>query len=135
MARRVDKWRIAVRVLTAFALVFLSFAHKPAFPKTLGPEDAAEYLLPDGTFADICFGTDGVDHDAGQEKAPKIAPVCEACRLAGSVMLPAPPQESAPADNGNWLVQAPAIKTEVALPLFRLLPPSRGPPTAVVSFS
>ncbi|MDK1373003.1 MULTISPECIES: hypothetical protein [unclassified Sinorhizobium] len=135
MARRVEKWRMAVRVLAAFALVFLSFAHKPAFPKTLGPAAAAEYLLPDGTFADICFGTDGVDHDAGQEKAPTIAPVCEACRLAGSVLLPAPPQESAAAENGNWLAKAPVIKTEVALPLLRLLPPSRGPPTAVVTFS
>ncbi|MCA1405079.1 hypothetical protein I6F26_11950 [Ensifer sp. IC3342] len=135
MARRVEKWRIAVRLIAAFALVFLSFAHKPAFSKTLGPAATADYLLPDGTFADICFGTDGVDHDAGQDKAPQIAPVCEACRLAGSVLLPAPPQESAPAERGNWLAKAPVIKAEAALTPLRLLPPSRGPPTAVVSFS
>ncbi|WP_331374378.1 hypothetical protein [Sinorhizobium chiapasense] len=135
MARRVDKWRVAVRVLAAFALVFLSFAHKPAFPKTLGPAAAADYLLPDGTFADICFGTNGLDHDAGRDKAPAIAPICEACRLAGSVLLPTPPEESAPAENGNWLAKTPVIKTEVALPPLRLLPPSRGPPTAVVTAS
>ncbi|WEX89551.1 hypothetical protein PZN02_003377 [Sinorhizobium garamanticum] len=135
MARRVDKWRIAVRVLAAFALVFLSFAHKPAFSKTLGPAAAADYLLPDGTFADICFGTDGVDHDAGQDEAPKIAPICEACRLSGSVLLPEPPQESTPAENGSWLAKATVIKIEVALAPLRLLPPSRGPPTSLVTFS
>ncbi|WFU49180.1 hypothetical protein [Sinorhizobium terangae] len=135
MARRVDKWRVSVRMLAAFALVFLSFAHKPAFSKTLAPTAAADYLLPDGTFADICFGTDGVNHDAGQSKAPNIAPVCEACRLAGSVLLPAPPQESTPAENGNWLTKAAVIKTEAALTPLRLLPPSRGPPTSVVTFS
>ncbi|MCA1442363.1 hypothetical protein I6F07_19520 [Ensifer sp. IC4062] len=135
MARRADKWRIAVRVLAGFALVLLSFAHKPAFSKTLGPAAAADYLLPDGEFADICFGTDGVDHGAGQDKAPKIAPVCEACRLTGSVLLPSPPQESAPAENGNWLAKAPVIKTEMAFTPLWLLPPSRGPPTFVVTFS
>lgn len=135
MAGRVDKWRIAVRVLVAFALVFLSFAHKPAASKTLGPAAVADYLLPDGTFADICFGTEGVDHSAGKDKAPKLAPVCEACRLAGSVLLPAPPEESTPAENGTWVAKAPVIKTEVALTPLRLLPPPRGPPTSVVTLS
>ncbi|MCZ4092795.1 hypothetical protein [Sinorhizobium psoraleae] len=135
MARRVDKWRIAVRVLAAFALVFLSFAHKPALSKAPNPAVAADYLLPDGTFADICFGTEGIDHDTGQDKSSGIAPICEACRLAGSVLLPAPPEQGAPAENGNWLAKAPIGNAEVALAPLRLLPPSRGPPTFVVTFS
>jgi hypothetical protein len=128
MIGRGIKWRMAVRLVTAFALVLLSFAHKPALAKGLSPAVAAEYLLPDGTFADICFGTEGVDHDARDGKAPSIAPICEACRLAASILLPTPTDECMPAENGNWLAKAPIVEAEAALAPLRLLPPSRGPP-------
>ncbi|WEX75865.1 hypothetical protein PYH37_004116 [Sinorhizobium numidicum] len=126
MTGRRQTWRIAVRLLAAFALVFLSFAHKPALAKGPSRAIAADYLLPDGTFADICFGAQGVDHD--HDKPSSGPRVCEACRLAGSVLLPMPPEESEPAENGNWLAQAPIEEAAATLAPLRLLPPSRGPP-------
>ncbi|TCN30416.1 hypothetical protein [Sinorhizobium americanum] len=120
-----EKWRIAVRLLAAVALVFLSFAHRPSLIGT-NAALAAEYRLPDGSFAEICFGTEGVDHEDG--KVPAVAPICEACRLAASVLLPDPPQASVPADKGNWLAVSPVTETQVALTPLRLLPPPRGPP-------
>ncbi|ACP25318.1 hypothetical protein NGR_c15500 [Sinorhizobium fredii NGR234] len=121
-----DRWRIAVRLLAAIGLVFLSFAHKPAL--ALGAEAAlaAEYRLPDGSFAEICFGAEGVDHQGS--KSPAIAPICDACRLAASVLIPQPPQASVPADNGNWRAEPPAFEVQFALAPMRLLPPPRGPP-------
>ncbi|ASY56569.1 MULTISPECIES: hypothetical protein [Sinorhizobium] len=121
-----DRWRIAVRLLAAFALVFLSFAHKPSLVIGTNAALAAEYRLPDGSFAEICFGTEGVEHEDG--KAPPIAPICEACRLAASVLLPEPPQASVSADKGNWLADSPVTEIQVALTPLRLLPPPRGPP-------
>ncbi|WP_037383471.1 hypothetical protein [Sinorhizobium americanum] len=126
MIGRRDRWRIAVRLLAAVALVFLSFAHKPSLVIGTNAALAAEYRLPDGSFAEICFGTEGVDHEDG--KAPALAPICEACRLAASVLLPEPPQASVPADKGNWLAVSPVTETQVALTPLRLLPPPRGPP-------
>ncbi|WP_324763348.1 hypothetical protein SO078_07675 [Sinorhizobium meliloti] len=128
MTGRERKWGIGVRLLAAFALLFLSFAHKPALAKAIGPAISAEYLLPDGTFADICFGTGGVDHDTGHGKASSSAPVCEACRLAASVLLPAAPDESSTAENGNWIAGTPIVAAEAVLLPLRLLPPPRGPP-------
>ncbi|WP_085034102.1 hypothetical protein [Ensifer aridi] len=128
MIGRGKKWRMTVRLVAAFALVFLSFAHKPALAKGLSLATSAEYLLPDGTFADICFGTEGVDHDAGRGKSSSSAPICEACRLAASVLLPTPTGESMPAERGNWLAKAPIVEAAAALAPLRLLPPSRGPP-------
>ncbi|MDX0455462.1 hypothetical protein GOC90_21785 [Sinorhizobium medicae] len=127
MTGRERKWGIAVRLLAAFALVFLSFAHRPALAEGISPAVAAEYVLPDGTFADVCFGADGVDLDTGHGKL-SFAPVCEACRLAASVLLPVAPDESLPARNGNWAAGTPIIVTEAVLLPLRLVPPPRGPP-------
>ncbi|PDT84423.1 hypothetical protein [Sinorhizobium sp. BJ1] len=122
-----DRWRIAVRLLAAVALVFLSFAHKPALATGQNAALAAEYRLPDGSFAEICFGTEGVDH-RGSKSVP-IAPSCEACRLAASVLVPEPPQASVRAYKGNWLAEPPVAEIRVALSPLRLLPPPRGPPS------
>lgn len=120
------RWRIAVRLLAAIGLVLLSFAHKPALALGADAALAAEYRLPDGSFAEICFGTDGVDHQG--EKSPAIAPICETCRLAASVLVPEPPQASVPADAGNWGAEPAVTEIQVALTPLRLLPPPRGPP-------
>ncbi|AWM25053.1 hypothetical protein N181_14180 [Sinorhizobium fredii USDA 205] len=121
-----DRWRIAVRLLAAIALVLLSFAHKPSLALRADAALAAEYRLPDGSYAEICFGTDGVDHQG--EKSPAIAPICEVCRLAASVLVPEPPQASVPADAGNWRAEQPLTEIQVAPAPLRLLPPPRGPP-------
>ena len=118
---------IAVRIVAAFALVFLSFAHKPAMAKSLTPAEIAAYQLPDGTIADICFGMDGIDHDSG--KSQSMAPVCEACRLAGAALLPTPLQQGDRSATGNWLANGQQTYDRPAVKPVRLLPPARGPPS------
>ncbi len=126
MTGREGKFGIAVRLIAVFALVFLTFAHKPLIAKTLTPAEIAAYQLPDGSIAEICFGMNGVDHQSG--KGQSMAPVCEACRLSGSILLPVPPTESVRAGAGEW--QLSPVLAENATPHqhLRLLPPSRGPP-------
>ena len=126
MTGRDGKFGIAMRLIAVFALVFLTFAHKPLVAKTLPPAEAAAYQLPDGTVAEICFGMDGVDHDSGKGQA--MAPVCEACRLSGSILLPAPPTESVRAEKGEWQVSAAVAENATPHRQVRLLPPSHGPP-------
>lgn len=126
MIGRQGKLDIAVRLMAAFALVFLSFAHRPLAAKPLSPAEIASYQLPDGTIAEICFGMAGVDHEGGKGEAR--APVCEACRLSGSVLLPSPPQESTRAETGAWRVSTVLAEADTTTRHLRLLPPSRGPP-------
>ncbi|RAS16152.1 hypothetical protein [Ensifer adhaerens] len=126
MTGRDGKFGIAVRLIAVFALVFLTFAHKPLSAKTLSPGEISAYQLPDGTIAEICFGMDGVDHESGKGQA--MAPVCEACRLSGSILLPAPPTESVRAETGAWQVSAAVAEYPTPHQHLRLLPPSRGPP-------
>ncbi len=128
MSGRGENLGIAVRLLAAFALLFLAFAHKPGLAQHASPALSAEYLLPDGTFADICFGVNGIDSDSRHGKAPAKAPVCEACRLAASIVLPSPPEECGAVESGSWMVSRPAAAEQVTPVARRLLPPSRGPP-------
>lgn len=123
--------RGAVRVLSALALLFLSFAHQPAFARQITPEMAADYRLPDGSIGDICFGLDGVDGKSHGSSHEGLAPVCDYCRLAASVLLPAPPSES------YLVIRAAALISDKPdfHPLFvshpRDLPPSRAPPLSL----
>lgn len=88
MTRSGRPMAMAVRVLSALALLLLSFSHQPAFARQITPEVAVAYLLPDGSIGDICFGTDGVaDHGTPDGE---LAPVCDYCRLAASILLPQP---------------------------------------------
>ena len=126
MTGRDGKFGIAVRLVAVFALVFLAFAHKPLMAKTLTPAEIAAYQLPDGSMAEICFGLDGVDHQSG--KGQSMAPICEACRLSGSTLLPVPPTESVRADAGEWQLSSVHAESATRYQHLRLLPPSRGPP-------
>jgi hypothetical protein len=125
MFRRAERFRVAVRLVAAFALLFLSFAHESAFANAPNPAVSAEYRLPDGTFADICFGAGGIDHHEGEKHVP---PVCEACRLAVSILLPAPPDEGWLIQDGNWVATPTAAVAQVTVAHRGLLPPVRGPP-------
>lgn len=118
-----------VRMLAALALLFLSFAHQPAIARQLPPQIAADYLLPDGTIAEICFGLDGLSSDARHgghhDDQP---PVCEACRLSAAMLLPPP------ADTSYLIVHVDTLPSEVrktealVIAYPRSLPPSHGPP-------
>ncbi len=125
MFRRAERFRMAVRLVAALALLFLSFAHESALANASNPAVSAEYRLPDGTFADICFGAGGIDdHDGGKH----VPPVCEACRLAKSALLPAPPDEGGLIQDGNWVKTPPVAAAQVTVADRGLLPPVRGPP-------
>ncbi|OHV81515.1 hypothetical protein [Rhizobium sp. LCM 4573] len=76
-----------LRILCAAVLLSLGFAHQPVIAAApLASYDEA-YRLPDGTFAEIC--TEG-----GHRELPAAKPVCEACLLAGSIILPPPSDEA-----------------------------------------
>ncbi|CAN7488793.1 hypothetical protein [Pararhizobium sp. LjRoot238] len=129
MARAGRQWQMTVRVLSALALLFLSFAHQPTFARQITSAIASEYLLPDGTIADICFGSDGVDdHNSTHEG---LAPVCDYCRLAASIALPSPPSD------GYLIIRFAAFAESKAdfLAVFvehrRALPQSRAPPLSL----
>ncbi|MBW9062028.1 hypothetical protein JNB71_01745 [Rhizobium herbae] len=132
MAGAGRQWQMMVRVLLALALLFLSFAHQPAFARQLAPEMAANYVLPDGTIADICFGSEGVDHNGPRNASHEgVVPLCDYCRLAASIALPTPPSDAylilrvaAPAEGR---ADFPAIFVEYP----RTLPQSRAPPVSI----
>lgn len=128
MFRRAERLRMAVRLVAAFALLFLSFAHESSFASAPNPAVSAEYRLPDGTFADICFGAVGIDHHDGEKHVPSVPPVCEVCRLAVSILLPAPPDEGWLIQDGNWVAAPPVAAAQVTVAHPGLLPPVRGPP-------
>lgn len=129
MARAGRQWQMTVRVLSALALLFLSFSHQPAFARQMTPAMAGEYILPDGTLADICFGSDGVDDHKSPHEG--LAPVCDYCRLAASIALPTPPSDA-------YLILRVAafVESKADFPAFfvehpRALPQSRAPPLSL----
>src|SRR5690349_13385018 len=86
------KWNIArawLRILCALLLVSAGLAHQPVAAKPLQVQDLAIYVLPDGSVADLC-----VPGDDGQPGKVKWHG-CEACRIASSILVPAPPVEAA----------------------------------------
>jgi hypothetical protein len=89
MARRDLSWSLqwAVCVLCTIALMAIGFGHRtPALAvPAYTPAEIALYTLPDGTLPDLCL----TRHDDGG-KDHSQAPVCEACRIAGDTLLPAP---------------------------------------------
>lgn len=125
------QWRMTMRVLSALALLFLSFAHQPAFARQITPAMAADYVLPDGSIGDICFGLDGIEGKSHGSSHEALAPVCDYCRLAASIALPSPPGD------GHLVIRVAArsdskpdfLTVFVAQP--RLLPQSRAPPLSL----
>ena len=78
-----------LRMLCAFALLSLAFAHKP--PQVMAAAyETVSLRLPDGTLADICVGDAAIKH-------PLVHQFCEACMLASSTLLPPP-------DDDAWLL-------------------------------
>ncbi len=131
MAKAWRQMQVTVRVLSALALLFLSFAHQPVFARQITPSMAADYLLPDGTIGDICFGLDGIDGKGHGSSHEAMAPVCDYCRLSGSVLLPEPAGEGYLVIRSAFLVSGQYdFKTRfVSHP--RLLPQSRAPPISL----
>ena len=74
-----------LRILCAVALLFVGFAHRPASAHEPTALELAQYVLPDGTMADLCL------NDRVDGKARHVAPEkCEACRIGAAVLMPEP---------------------------------------------
>lgn len=114
------KVKTATTILRIFcAMVFLSlgFAHRAPAAIATNAQSAA-YSLPDGTFADLCIADQGRAH-------ANPSGDCEACRLAGTVVLPTPTDQSwlisqfaslgeiipvAPNDHSQYLLDRPRLR-------------------------
>ncbi|MFL0691488.1 MAG: hypothetical protein ACJLUP_04950 [Agrobacterium tumefaciens] len=86
MKPKVRPATILLRIFCAIVFLSVGFGHRA--PAALANEtQSVAYVLPDGSFADLCIA------DAGQKHASPIAD-CEACRLAGAILLPEPSDHS-----------------------------------------
>lgn len=106
MSKKMKTIERFVRIFCAVLMLSLGFAHKPveaAIPTAAFDES---YRLPDGTFAEICFGhaeqgssVDSAGHagDASGHLDISGKLFCEACLLASSILLPLP-------DTETWLL-------------------------------
>ena len=123
MTARSRKAGMLTRMICALSLLLLGLGHQ--LPQ-LGADplyNAAEYTLPDGSFASLCVT---VKDDEG--KRIPMGPNCDVCRLTASVILPAP-------DAAAWLkldfasFENGPTSDIAALPLRAVTQPkSRGPP-------
>jgi hypothetical protein len=129
MAKAGRQCQMIVGVLSALALLFLSFAHQPVFARQITPAIEAEYALPDGSVGDICFGLDGVkDHNSSHEG---LAPICDYCRLTASIVLPSPPSDSHLVVRVAALAENKPDFLAVFMERPRALPQSRAPPLSL----
>lgn len=123
MKPKVKTATMILRIFCAMVFLSLGFGHRmPAASATV--TQSSGYTLPDGTFADLCVAGKTKDH--GEPVSG-----CEACRLAGAVILPKPTDET-------WLVNRTASLTDLPCHesnpgLVHLLehPRLRGPPPSV----
>jgi hypothetical protein len=84
MDRGTTSWATCLRILCAVALLFVGIAHQPASATAPTPLDLVQYTLPDGTVPDLCL--DGMVDGKVKHASPGT---CEACRIAGSMLIPA----------------------------------------------
>ena len=112
-----------LRIMCVVALTLVAFAHRPvALPETSG-FDLAAYTLPDGSVPVLCITDDG-DGSSGHAGSGS----CEFCRIATSIVLPAP--------SGDFVACGEKLKLVFAVPRETVLPartltrsqPARGPP-------
>lgn len=122
---RIPAWQLTVGMIGLFALIMAGFAHKPVDLADSQDADLAGYVLPDGTLPVLCLTGDN-DSGSGQ-RAHQDA--CDFCRLASSVVLPAPDHFDRAARIG---ISQPLLPEQADPLLARkadLLPPVRGPPS------
>lgn len=123
MKTQVRPATIILRIFCAMLFLSVGFAHRT--PAAIAANvQSLTYALPDGTFSDLCIA------DQRQKHATPIAD-CDACRLAGAVLLPEPPDQSWLIDRSQSLgVIAPAESVHGSGHLLEH-PRLRGPPVSV----
>lgn len=119
-------WRFAVRFISALALVFVAFAHRPLNAGGPTLPDASAYAFPDGSVPIICVTLPG-GKDTGNHTAHALP--CDACLIAGSILVPTPVDIAAaaprPAEHLVFAVSEPIL----ARPAFPPAAPPQAPPT------
>ncbi|MGV3548322.1 hypothetical protein [Rhizobium sp.] len=116
---------IWLRIFCAALLLSLGLGHKPVFAGSSAGPASSYYLLPDGTFSDICID----NADRGKPQKSWFGSGCELCRLSGAVLLPAPPVDL---DRASGDFHAIAFRLRLALADARIPRPGspvRGPPS------
>lgn len=98
--------QIWIRILCVFALVLLSFAHKPVdisaplLQMTANNGTAADPVfiryetMPDGSIVSICVSENSAASDQ-HHKSHNMMADCEACRISAGFALVAPQQQAA----------------------------------------
>lgn len=122
-----------LRTLCAVLMLSLGFAHKPivAVAAPVGAFDEA-YRLPDGSFAEICAVHTDIpnSHDTGKANHPGTAlPLCEACRLVTSILLPTPDTTSWARATSASLENTPVLYNALVHDVDRQRPKARAPPS------
>lgn len=90
MRLRGANWAVILRILCAIALLSLGLSHRvPVDTSSYPATELSNYVLPDGTVPELCHslddkGTHGSHHDG------TVPAVCEACRVAASMLIPVP---------------------------------------------
>lgn len=98
MTPKVKTAQMILRLLCAMVFLSVGFGHR--MPAAIAADaQSTAYELPDGTFADLCSVVP--DH----KRANPLGD-CEACRLAGAVILPPPSAEA-------WLVTRVASRSQL----------------------
>lgn len=118
------------RLLCVLALLFLGFAHKPPqMPNGLSIIQSASYLLPDGSYPEICDESGNLAAQKGGHGPLHAASHCEACLISASSLLPPPADVSPPVlrEAERLLPVGFAHNGFVA---FRLTAAPRGPPAS-----
>lgn len=113
-----------LRIFCAALLLSLGLAHKPVLARAAPVASTGSYMLPDGSYASICYN--------GQTAHPEKAgwQGCEACRLGGDLVVPAPSSEHVLLRQRGERVMARQTTAFAARPVSSPGSPVRGPPLA-----
>lgn len=125
-----------IRILCVFALVMLSFAHKPVdinvplLQMTVKNDTASEPVfiryetMPDGSIVSICVSENSADADSHHKNHNMMAD-CEACRISASFALMTPPATGGPVVNRDH--SSSVKRSAVLLPRSKIYPPAAPP--------
>lgn len=123
MKPKVRPVTILLRIFCAIVFLSVGFGHRA--PAALANDiQSVAYVLPDGSFADLCIA------DSGQKHARPAAD-CEACRLAGAILLPEPSDQSWLLSRFTSLGEIAPVATTVRSGHLLDRPRLRGPPLSV----
>ena len=127
MSRRAKiDWRMGVRLLGALSLILVAFAHQPLDLRGYSLPDASAYAFPDGSIPVICVT---LSDDRGGSHVTHAMP-CDACLVAGSILVPAPAEIPGPTLALAYSTAAAPTVPLIARAAFSPSAPPHAPPFA-----